>query len=98
MAGGAGSPASAYSTVIDSDGRVSYGNRELCPSESVQTIQLKRVPSGEDWSYKVSLLLAGGAEVELPSPYFTSFFYREQARSFAERLATALQVKLLESQ
>lgn len=83
--------------IIDKDGRVSYGDRELCPAESVQAIQLKRVPSGEDYSYKVSLLLAEGAEVELPSPYFTSFFYRQQARSFAERLAAALQLNLVDA-
>jgi hypothetical protein len=82
--------------VIARDGCISYGDRELCPSELVRTIQLKRVPSGEDWSYQVSLLLADGGEVRLPSPYFDSFFYRQQARSFAERLAVALQRELVD--
>jgi hypothetical protein len=82
--------------VIENDGRVCYGERELCPTASVQAVQLKRVPSGEHYNYNVSVVLTAGGEVKLPSPHFTGFLYPEPACWFAVQLAKALQVDLVE--
>jgi hypothetical protein len=82
--------------VVESGGRVCYGERELCSAASVQAVQLKCVPGGEHDNYNVSLVLTAGGEVKLPAPYFTGFLHREPARWFAVQVAKALQVDLVE--
>ena len=82
--------------VVEGDGRVCYGARELCPAAAAREVSLKCVASGEHDNYTVSVALTAGGEVRLPSPYFTGFFHVEPARWFAVRLARALHVELVE--
>ncbi len=82
--------------IIHDDGRVCYDNRELSPAQLFRAVELRRVVSGEEYSYNVAMLPTEGAEVHLPSPYFTGFLHLEQARRFARGFAAELRLELVE--
>ena len=76
---------------IESNGRVSYGEQELCAAGSVRSVRIaaaRRKP----YDYEVALEVAGRELVYIPSQYFATFGRREQARPFAAKLAEVLHV------
>ncbi len=82
---------------IEVDGRVSYGERELCAAGSVRAVRIALSPGGEANDCDVCLELAGGKLVSIPSMYFAGFKAREHAQPFAAELAQALGVQVTES-
>jgi hypothetical protein len=82
--------------VVEPDGRVRYGDGELCPPGSVAAVRIVPDPLSEGDGHKVSLELTTGAAVELPPPYFESFLTHDHARRFADRFAAALGVGVVD--
>jgi hypothetical protein len=82
--------------VIEPGGRVRYGDGELCPPGSVESIRVMPDPLSEADGHRVHLGLAGGSAVELPRPYFESFLTRDHALQFAGEIARALNVGVVE--
>jgi hypothetical protein len=64
---------------IESGGRVSYGDRELCGPGTVRAVRIAASRSGEAGDCEVVLELAGGRIQRIPSSYFASFKSREHA-------------------
>jgi hypothetical protein len=83
--------------VVESDGRVSYGQRELCPAASVRTVRVEPDPRGERGDCRVVLESIDGRSMELPLPYFGAISQREPARLLAGELARALRVEVVET-
>jgi hypothetical protein len=82
---------------IESGGRVSYGERELCAAGTVRAVRIAASRGGEAGDCEVVLELAGGKMLSIPSQYFAGFKSREHARPFAAELAQALGVQVQES-
>jgi hypothetical protein len=82
---------------IETGGRVSYGERELCAAGTVRAVRIVESVGGEPGDSEVVLEVARGKMVSIPSRYFASFKSREHARPFAAKLAQALEVQVLES-
>ena len=82
---------------VDSGGRVSYGERELCAAGTVQTVRIVPSRGGEVGDCEVWLEQADGKLVSIPSQYFAGFKSREHARPFAAELAKALGVQVTET-
>jgi len=82
---------------IETGGRVSYGERELCAAGTVRAVRIVESVGGEPGDSEVVLEVAGGKMVSIPSRYFASFKSRKHARPFAAKLAQALEVQVLES-
>lgn len=81
---------------IESGGRVSYGERELCAAGTVRAVRI----ASRGWEAddcEVGLELAEGTRVSIPSLYFAGFNARAQARPFAAELGKALGVQVTES-
>ena len=81
---------------IESNGRVSYGERELCPPGSVRSVRIA-ASRREVNDCEVALEVAGGELVYVPSQYFATFGNREQARQFAAKVAQVMEVPVTES-
>ena len=81
---------------VESNGRVSYGERELCPAGSVRSVRIA-TSRREAYDCEVALEVAGGELVYVPSQYFATFGTREQARQFAAKLAQVMEVPVTES-
>jgi hypothetical protein len=82
---------------IERGGRVCYGERELCATGAVRAVRIAPARGGECGDCEVCLESDGGKLVSLPSLYFAGFRTREHARPFAEQLARALGVGVVES-
>jgi hypothetical protein len=82
---------------VDAQGRVTYGKQELCPAGSVRAVQIAESRRADANEYEVGLQLAEGRLVFIPSQYFPGFADRVQARPFAENLAEALKVEVVET-
>jgi len=83
--------------VVESNGRVSYGEQELCPAESVRAVRIQPDPDAEHGDCRVAIELADGPLVSLPLPYFGAISQREPARWLAGELARALGVETVET-
>ena len=83
--------------VVESSGRVSYGEQECCPAATVRAVRIVPDPQAEHGDCKVVIELTGGSLIPLPLPYFGAISQREVARSLAGELARALLVELLET-
>jgi len=83
--------------VVESNGRVSYGEQELCPAESVRVVRILPDPAAEHGDCRVVMELAEGPLVPLPLPYFGAISHREPARLLAGELARALRVESVEA-
>jgi hypothetical protein len=83
--------------VIDSNGRVSYGEQEWCPAASVRAVRILPDPAAEHGDCRVFIELAEGPLVPLPLPYFGAISHREPARLLGRELARALRVEVVES-
>ena len=81
---------------VESGGRVSYGDKELCASGTVRSIRIVEARGGEAGDCEVVIELGGERMVFIPSRYFGSFRSREHARPFAAKLAEALSVPVTE--
>jgi hypothetical protein len=81
---------------IERGGRVSYGDRELCAAGTIRAIRIALL--GGTWAIEceVCLELDGGKLVPIPSQYFAEFPASEHARPFAQELAEALGVPVIE--
>jgi hypothetical protein len=82
---------------VESDGRVRYGETELCAAGSVRAVRIALARRGEVGDCEVYFELVGGELVPIPSMYFGSFKSSEHARPFAAKLAEALGVQVAES-
>ena len=88
----------ALPLIVEGTGRVLYDAREICAAGAVQSVSF-RVNGGEggDW-YRVGMLLSDGSALKLLSSYFGREFRDEEpARSFANELAHALGVGVVDS-
>src|SRR5262249_19887403 len=85
--------------IIERDGRVCYGERELCAAGTVRAVRIAQSPRGEVGDCDVYLELDGGklVSLSLPSPYFGVSKTRDRARVFAEQLARVLRVGVIET-
>jgi hypothetical protein len=81
---------------IESNGRVSYGEQELCPAGSLRSVCIA-APRREPYDCEVALEVAGRELVNIPSQYFATFGRREQARLFAAKLAEVPNVPVTEA-
>ena len=81
---------------IESNGRVSYGEQELCAAGSVRSVRIA-APRREPYDCEVALEVAGTELVYIPSQYFATFGRREHARLFAAKLAEVLNVPVTET-
>jgi len=82
--------------VIENEGRVSYGERQLCKPGTVRAVRLAPSRGGEAGDCEVCLELDTGELVSIPSQYFAGFKSSEHARPFARELAKALGVPVTE--
>jgi hypothetical protein len=85
------------SLVIENNGRVSYGEQELCPAASVRAVRILPDPAAEHGDCRLFIELAEGPLVPLPLPYLGAISHREPARLLGRELARALRVELVES-
>jgi hypothetical protein len=83
---------------IESNGRVSYDAKELCPPGSVRSVQMVPDPQAESGDCKVVLEHTDGRCVELEGPFFGAVTHREAARVLAGELAKALKVEVVETE
>ena len=81
---------------IEPEGRVTYGERELCAARTVRGVRISPSRSGEAKLYEVCFELDGGKLVSIPSQYFAAFHTAAQARPFAAELADALGIPVTE--
>ncbi len=82
---------------VESGGRVSYGEQELCAAGTVRSVRIVPSPTGEIGDCEVWLELVDGKLVSIPSQYFAGFKSSEHAKPFANELAKALGVQVSES-
>jgi hypothetical protein len=83
---------------VESSGRVSYGEKEVCTSECVRTVRVMPDPGSETGGYTVRLELVDGKLVRLPGTFFGDWSNPEAARLFAREFAKALKVEVSESE
>ena len=81
---------------VESGGRVSYGDHELCAPGTVRSVRIVEARGGEAGDCEVVIELADERIVFIPSQYFGTFRSREHARPFAANLAEALSVPVTE--
>ena len=81
---------------VESGGRVSYGDHELCAPGTVRSVRIVEARGGEAGDCDVVIELADERMVCIPSQYFGSFRSRDHARPFAAKLAEALSVPVTE--
>ena len=79
---------------IETSGRVSYGDNQLCAPGTVRSVRIIESPGGEVGDCEVVFERHDGTKAFIPSRYFGAFKSREHARPFAEKLAEALSVTL----
>jgi hypothetical protein len=84
--------------IVQSNGRVSYGENEACTVESVRKVRVMPDPGSETDGYTVRLELVGGELMKLPGFFFGDWSDRESARLFANELAKALKVEVSDSE
>lgn len=82
--------------IIENDGRVSYGQRELCASKTVRAVRIAPSREGEAGDCEIYFELHAGEPVSIPSPYFAVFKSPAHARPFAREVAKALSVPVRE--
>jgi hypothetical protein len=82
--------------VVEANGQVRYGTRELCVPGTVQAVRVVREHAEHLDAYRVVLILADGQTVRLPSPFFEEFLKPAHARWFAAVLGRALQVPVVD--
>ena len=82
---------------VESGGRVSYGEKELCAAGSVRSVRIVPSLGGEVGDCEVWLEQADGKLVSIPSQYFARFRSYAHARPFAAKFAKALGVEVTES-
>jgi hypothetical protein len=81
--------------VIEKSGRVSFASRELCGPGSARRLRIITTDPTEP-SFEIVIDRIDGESVELPAPYFTSFWSRESARDLATHVALALAAPLID--
>jgi hypothetical protein len=81
---------------IETGGRVSYGDNELCAPGTVRSVRIVESRGGDAGDSEVAMELADATMVFIPSRYFGAFKSREHARPFATKLAEALSVPVTE--
>ena len=81
---------------IEREGRVTYGEREICAAGTVRAVRIAPSHSGDVNDCEVYLQLDGEFLVSIPSEYFAHFPTVAQARPFATELADALGVPVTE--
>ena len=81
---------------IESGGRVSYGERELCAGGTVRAVRIADARGGNADECEIALELGDGTLVYLPSQYIAVYRPRAHACPFAAKLAEALQVPVTE--
>jgi hypothetical protein len=82
---------------IESGGRVSYGELELCAAGTVRCVLIVPSIGGEVGDCEVRLEQVDGKLVPIPSQYFAGFKSYAHARPFAAEFAKALRVEVTES-
>ncbi len=82
---------------VESGGRVSYGEQELCAAGTVRCVRIVPSVGGEVGDCEVWLEQADGKLVAIPSQYFAGFKSYAHARPFAAEFAKALRVDVTES-
>ena len=82
---------------VESGGRVSYGEQELCAAGTVRCVRIVPSLGGEVGDCEVWLEQADGKLVAIPSQYFAGFKSYAHARPFAAEFAKALRVEVTES-
>jgi len=82
--------------IIEADGRVTYGDEELCEPKSVASIRIAPARGGETGDCEVCFELAGGRLVWIPSQYFGAGRARKYVRPFAAQIAEMLGVGVKE--
>jgi hypothetical protein len=81
---------------IETSGRVTYGEQELCAAGTVRAVRIAPSRAGEVCDCEVCLQLDAGKQVWIPSQYFAGFRSSEEARPFAEEIAKVLGVPVTE--
>ena len=84
--------------IVQSNGRVSYGDKEVCAVDRVRTVRVMPDPDSETDSYTIRLELADGQLIKLPGFFFGDWSDQQSARLFADELAKALQVVVSQSE
>ena len=82
---------------IESGGRVSYGEQELCAAGTVRSVRIVPSIGGEAGECDVQLEQVDGKLVAIQSQYFAGFGSYARARPFAAELAKVLKVQVTES-
>ena len=83
---------------IESGGRVSYGEQELCAAGTVRCVRIAPSVGGEGGDCDLQLEQVDGKLVSIPSQYFARLRSYAHARPFAAEFAKALGVPVTESQ
>jgi hypothetical protein len=81
---------------IEREGRVTYGEREICAAGTVRVVRIAPSRGGAANDCEVCLELDEEILVSIPSQYFAYFRMAAQARPFATELAAALGVQVTE--
>ena len=81
---------------IETTGRVSYNDKELCPAGSVRSLQIVPDLREGHGDCKILLELNDSRRVDLEGPYFDSVATREDARLLAGEMAKVLHVEVVE--
>ena len=79
---------------VESSGRVSYGERELCTVDRVRTVRVMPDPGSERDGYTIRLELVDGQLMKLPGFFFGDWSNQASARLFADEFAKALKVEV----
>ena len=82
----------ATALCIESNGRVSYGDQELCGAGSVSGVHVRPVDHGEGKEFAVVLQTVQCEFVSIPSQYFPNTSSPEVALALAKALAEELRV------
>lgn len=88
----------AVPLTVDSSGRVSYGENEVCAVESVRKVRVMPDPGSERDGYTVRLELMDGQLMKLPGFFFGDWSDRKSAHVFADELGKALKVEISDSE
>jgi hypothetical protein len=81
---------------VERNGRVSYGENELCAPKTVQSVRIGPSRAGEAGDCEVYMELRDGKLVAIPSQYFGSYKDSTEARPFADAIARILGVPVTE--
>jgi len=79
---------------VQSNGRVSYGEKEVCPVDRVRTVRVMPDPGSEADGYTIRLELVDGELMKLPGVFFGDWSDQHSAHFFADELAKALKVEI----